>query len=123
MKAVRNNMIPVHLEAVLILSSETKKWQNNLSRAVAVYGKIDTTLLKCECSCIICTSVENIFLNNCQLASFGDVTTSLCCTLMNSLNQCFSTPSPWTHLSPQKALAESASTMGKQVCCNAFRQQ
>jgi len=41
---------------------------------------------------------------------------------IDALNQCFSTPSPRTQMSPRKALAESTSTMGKQVCCNALRQ-
>jgi len=40
----------------------------------------------------------------------------------NNIDQCFSTPSPRTHLSPRKAL-ESVSTRGKQVCCNILTQQ
>ena len=39
------------------------------------------------------------------------------------IKQCFSTPSPRTHLSPQKTLDESASTMGKHVFCIALTQQ
>ena len=42
--------------------------------------------------------------------------------LNSSLAQCFSAPSPRTHLSPRKALGESASTRGKQVFCNALTQ-
>jgi len=38
------------------------------------------------------------------------------------LRQCFSTPSPRTHLSSRKSLGESASTRGKQVFCNALTQ-
>ena len=55
-----------------------KKWQNNLSRGFVVDGKVDTTSLKCERSCIfvICQNVENFCPNNGQLSSVGDVTAS-----------------------------------------------
>jgi len=51
--------------------------------------------------------------------------------LLYSLEQCFSTPSPRTHLSPLKALDESAEgsgwvrgrLWGKHVCCNIPTQQ
>jgi len=48
----------------------------------ALVWKIDTTLLVCECSCILCPNVENFWPNNGQCFSFGDATASPCCTLM-----------------------------------------
>jgi len=39
------------------------------------------------------------------------------------LEQCFSTQSPQTQLSPLKALDESANTRGKHVCCDTLTQQ
>jgi len=40
----------------------------------------------------------------------------------HDLDQCFSTPSPWSQTSPWKALDESASTRDKRVCCNTLTQ-
>jgi len=42
---------------------------------------------------------------------------------VDALDQCFSTPSPWTQISPRKALDESAITISEQVCCNTITQQ
>jgi len=33
-------------------------WWNNLSKGFAPDGKIDTTSLKCECSCLLCPNAE-----------------------------------------------------------------
>jgi len=46
-------MIPVSLDSVYFAIRSKREWQSNLSRGFAVNGKIDTTSLKCECSCII----------------------------------------------------------------------
>jgi len=50
-------------------------------------GKIDTTSLICECSCILWPNVENFCPNNGQFFSVGDVATSPaspCRALMNT---------------------------------------
>jgi len=53
---------------------DKKQWQNSLSRAFAVDGKIDTISLKCECSCLICPIVEKCCPNNGQFSSVGYAT-------------------------------------------------
>ena len=56
-------MIPVHSRTVSILPSRAKKWQNSLKlfyrfgHYFALVGKIDTTSLIYQCSCILCPKV------------------------------------------------------------------
>ena len=85
------HMIPVSSRAVSILPSGVKK-NGKIVRLFcrfchyfALVGKIDSTSLTRECSCILCPNDEKFFLNNGQFFSFGDATASPaspCRTLM-----------------------------------------
>jgi len=74
-----------------------KEWQNSLrlfcrwfGHYFALFGKIDTTSLTRECSCMLCPNVENFCPNYGQFLSFGDAIASPaspCCTLMVSVTK------------------------------------
>jgi len=69
-------MIPVHLKVVSILPSEASKNDKIVSEELLLL-MIDTTSLKCECSCTICPNVENGCPNNGIFSRVGDAMASL----------------------------------------------
>ena len=95
--------IPVHSRAVSISPSWAKTfwtlfygWFGNY---FTLLGKIDTTSLTCESSCILCPNVENFWPNNGQFFSIGDTTASPYHALMTSTTAVWlnSTQDPSNH--------------------------